>query len=56
MEIEIVRKAGDQNKRGSLQSWIEEGYSIFSSEGPASIQVERVARNLKKNKSGFYEI
>ncbi|OOG74832.1 TetR/AcrR family transcriptional regulator [Algoriphagus sp. A40] len=54
MEIGIVRKTGEHGKKGSLQSWVEEGYSIFSSEGPSSIQIERVARNLNKNKSGFY--
>lgn len=37
-----------------MQNWLDEGYAIFSSEGPSAIQVERVARSMKKNKSGFY--
>ncbi|GAA0879603.1 hypothetical protein GCM10009119_25710 [Algoriphagus jejuensis] len=37
-----------------MQTWLDEGYTIFSAEGPSSIQIERVARNLGKNKSGFY--
>ncbi|HSF55556.1 MAG TPA: TetR/AcrR family transcriptional regulator [Algoriphagus sp.] len=54
MEIQIVSRAKEHGKKGSLQSWVEEGYSIFSQEGPSSIQVERIARSLNKNKSGFY--
>jgi AcrR family transcriptional regulator len=34
--------------------WTEEGYSIFANEGLAGIQVERLARILQLNKSGFY--
>lgn len=54
MKIDFVNKTGGDVKKGRMQSWVKEGYSIFSKEGPASIQVERLARNLKKNKSGFY--
>jgi AcrR family transcriptional regulator len=34
--------------------WIEEGYSLFAEEGLKGIQVERLARILGLNKSGFY--
>ncbi len=53
-KIENAGRQVGQGKRGSIQAWLDEGYSIFSSEGPASIQIERVARRLNKNKSGFY--
>ncbi|MCU0357454.1 MAG: TetR/AcrR family transcriptional regulator [Cyclobacteriaceae bacterium] len=36
------------------QQWIEIGYTIFSKEGPEGLQVERLARILDLNKSGFY--
>ena len=52
--MEIVGRQGEEGKRGNIQNWMDEGYSIFSAEGPSSIQVERVARKLNKNKSGFY--
>jgi AcrR family transcriptional regulator len=34
--------------------WVEEGYLIFASEGIDGIQVERLARSIGFNKSGFY--
>jgi AcrR family transcriptional regulator len=34
--------------------WTEEGYNIFAKEGLDAIQVERLARILHLNKSGFY--
>ena len=34
--------------------WIEKGYELFAEEGPESIQIERLARELNLNKSGFY--
>jgi AcrR family transcriptional regulator len=54
LEIETIVRQNEQGKRGSIQTWLDEGYSIFSLEGPSSIQIERVARKLNKNKSGFY--
>ena len=39
-------------KKSSL--WTEEGYEIFAREGLDGIQVERLARILQLNKSGFY--
>ena len=34
--------------------WIEAGYEFFALHGPDHIQVEKLARNLNLNKSGFY--
>jgi AcrR family transcriptional regulator len=34
--------------------WAEVGYELFAEEGTAGIQVERLARILQLNKSGFY--
>jgi|SRR5688572_2852911 len=34
--------------------WIEAGYNLFAEEGIDGIQVERLARILQLNKSGFY--
>jgi AcrR family transcriptional regulator len=36
------------------QAWIETGYSLFSLDGYDGVQVERLARTLDLNKSGFY--
>jgi AcrR family transcriptional regulator len=38
----------------SVQKWIKAGYEILAREGPESIQIERLARELGLNKSGFY--
>ena len=40
--------------RNARQEWIDSGYELFAQEGPEGIQVERLARILKLNKSGFY--
>jgi len=42
----------ERNKNSS--SWLEEGYQLFAHEGMEGIQVERLARILCLNKSGFY--
>jgi AcrR family transcriptional regulator len=34
--------------------WIESGFELFAQEGHEGIQVERLARILDRNKSGFY--
>ena len=34
--------------------WVVEGYRVFAYEGPAGLKVERLARNISKNKSSFY--
>lgn len=36
------------------KKWIEVGYDLFANEGPEGVQVERMSRILKLNKSGFY--
>ncbi len=40
--------------KNAKQKWIELGYELFAKEGAEGIQVERLARILKLNKSGFY--
>lgn len=39
---------------GSSLKWVETGYALFAESGPEGIQVEKMARILKANKSGFY--
>ena len=41
-------------KSNTSQKWIEAGYERFAHEGPHGIQVERLARIIGVNKSGFY--
>jgi AcrR family transcriptional regulator len=36
------------------KQWIETGFELFVREGHEGIQIERLARILRKNKSGFY--
>jgi AcrR family transcriptional regulator len=36
------------------QTWIDTGYDLFAKEGLEGIQVERLARILNLNKSGYY--
>ncbi len=38
----------------SLQTWIDNGYALFAREGLEGIQVERLAKILNLNKSGYY--
>lgn len=42
------------SKDNSLHVWLEASYRLFAEEGPEGIQVERLARMLQLNKSGFY--
>jgi AcrR family transcriptional regulator len=42
-----------EKPKGSLL-WVEAGYDVFALEGINGIQVERLARILQRNKSGFY--
>lgn len=42
------------NKTKSYTSWVKAGYELFALEGPEGIQIERLARILDLNKSGFY--
>lgn len=46
--------ANSSTKSKSYNLWIEAGYELFSLEGPEGIQIERLARILDLNKSGFY--
>ena len=41
-------------KHKNLAGWTEAGYNLFAREGLDGIQVERLARILQLNKSGFY--
>jgi AcrR family transcriptional regulator len=41
-------------KTKNVEAWVEEGYKLFAEEGLEGIQVERLARILGLNKSGFY--
>lgn len=41
-------------KSKSAEKWIVAGYERFAHEGPLGIQVERLARIIGLNKSGFY--
>lgn len=36
------------------ETWIRAGYEILSTEGINGIKIERLARNMRLNKSGFY--
>lgn len=36
--------------------WIEIGYRSFAYDGPQSIKIERLSRELNKNKSSFYHL
>lgn len=42
------------NKSKAYNSWIRVGYELFAHDGPEGIQIERLARVLDLNKSGFY--
>ena len=42
------------NKPKTSKRWIEAGYELFASEGLEGIRVERLARIVGLNKSGFY--
>jgi AcrR family transcriptional regulator len=41
-------------KSSSYVAWINVGYDLFAREGPEGIQIERLARIINLNKSGFY--
>ena len=42
------------DKARNASVWTEQGYSLFAEEGLDGIQIERLARILQLNKSGFY--
>ncbi len=41
-------------KSKSFNAWLRVGYELFAQDGPEGIQIERLARILDLNKSGFY--
>lgn len=41
-------------KSQNYQDWIDTGYELFARQGLESMQIERLARILDLNKSGFY--
>lgn len=41
-------------KAEAFYKWLGTGYQLFGQEGPDGLQVERMARMLGLNKSGFY--
>ena len=42
------------DKTNRSASWIEEGYKLYAQDGMEGLHVERLARLLQLNKSGFY--
>lgn len=42
------------DKAKNASAWTEQGYTLFAEEGLDGIQIERLARILQLNKSGFY--
>lgn len=38
------------------KSWIEKGYHSFAFEGPTGLKIERLAKEVGKNKSSFYHL
>ncbi len=42
------------NNSKGYKAWIDAGYDLFAQEGYDGIQVERLARIIDMNKSGFY--
>jgi AcrR family transcriptional regulator len=52
--LEVYPVYGIMANNSSHNLWIEKGYEIFSEDGLDGLQVERLARILQLNKSGFY--
>lgn len=38
------------------KSWIESGYRFFAFEGPGGLKIERISKEVGKNKSSFYHL
>jgi len=49
-----ILEPSPMEKQKNSSVWTEEGYRLFAKEGLYGIQVERLARILSLNKSGFY--
>ena len=43
-----------QKKRTSKTEWLETALSVFEGEGSAAVKIERLAKELKTSRSGFY--
>ena len=41
-------------KSTTASLWLEEGYLLFAKHGPDTVRVEKLARGIHMNKSGFY--
>ena len=41
-------------KSETSQVWVNAGYEMFARDGPDGVQIERLARIVDRNKSGFY--
>ena len=52
--MEPLFQSGEKGKDRSTKTWMEVGYQVFSEEGPSAIQIERLARQLEFNRTGFY--
>ena len=37
-----------------INAWVKAGYKLLGTEGTEGMKIERLARNIKLNKSGFY--
>jgi AcrR family transcriptional regulator len=48
------KKKEKMAKENSATKWLKTAYMLFAHEGPEGIQIERIARILGLNKSGFY--
>jgi AcrR family transcriptional regulator len=38
------------------KAWIEKGYRFFAYEGPSGLKIERLSKEVGKNKSSFYHL
>lgn len=56
MELEKSPNIEEFEGKESFQIWLEEGYAIFSEEGPSGIQIGRIAKNLGQSSSGIHHI
>jgi len=50
----ISKKGPLMVRARNSNAWLEEGYNLYAQEGMEGIQIERLARILQLNKSGFY--
>ena len=44
----------NSNRKGMKEEWIKVGYKNFAVDGPKELKIERLARQVQKNKSSFY--